>query len=101
MLAKAVIPLRAADHLQDFDLRCSAGIDAGQLAAGAENGKSTRLRVDFHILNGKAQQQDERRFSREEQQALKPFQPSLFDDMPERLANAANASVRCLPCEGR
>ena len=38
---------------------------------------------DCHTLKGKRKGKTKADFFREEQRALKPFQPGLFDDLPE------------------
>ena len=92
LVSKAVILLcsarksRDADHLQNFTYDAPAGIDADQLAAdllraGKENVPDYAF--DCHTLKGKRKGKTKADFFREEQRALKPFQPGLFDDLPE------------------
>ena len=50
--------------------------------------KAGKLKVpeyafDCHTLKGKRKGKTKADFFREEQKALKPFQPGLFDDLPE------------------
>ena len=87
-ISKAVILLcaarksRDADHLQNFVYDALAGIDADKLAAEllkAGKEKVPDYAFDCHTLKGKTKAD----FFREEQRALKPFQPGLFDDLPE------------------
>ena len=64
----------------------SPGIDADKLAADllkAGKEKVPDYAFDCHTLKGKRQGKTKADFFREEQKALKPFQPGLFDDLPE------------------
>jgi replication-associated recombination protein RarA len=91
-ISKAVILLcaarksRDADHLQNFVYDALAGIDADKLAADLL--KAGKMKVpdyafDCHTRKGRKLGKTKADFFREEQQALKPFQPGLFDDLPE------------------
>jgi replication-associated recombination protein RarA len=91
-ISKAVILLcaarksRDADHLQNFVYDALAGIDADQLAAdllAAGREKVPDYAFDCHTLKGKQKGKTKADFFRDEQRALKPFQPGLFDDLPE------------------
>jgi len=90
-ISKAVILLcaarksRDADHLQNFVYEALAGIDADKLAADllkAGKEKIPDYAFDCHTLKGKRAGKTKADFFREEQKALKPWQPGLFDDMP-------------------
>lgn len=92
-ISKAVIVMcaakknRDADHLQNFVYDALAGIDADALAAdllAAGRVKVPDYAFDCHTLKGKRQGKTKADFFREEQRALKPWQPGLFDDLPER-----------------
>lgn len=91
-ISKAVILLcaarksRDADHLQNFVYDALAGLDADKLAADllkAGKEKVPDYALDCHTRKGRKQGKTKADFFREEQQALKPFQPGLFDDLPE------------------
>ncbi len=91
-ISKAVILLcaarksRDADHLQNFVYDALAGIDADQLAAdllAAGREEVPDYAFDCHTLKGRRKGRTKADFLRSEQQALKPFQPGLFDDLPE------------------
>jgi hypothetical protein len=41
------------------------------------------IAFDCHTLKGKRKGKEKADFFREEQKALKPFQPGLFDDLPD------------------
>jgi hypothetical protein len=91
-ISKAVILLcaakknRDADHLQNFVYDALAGIDVDQLAAdllAAGREEIPDYAFDCHTLKGKRKGKTKTDFFREEQRALKPFQPGLFDDLPE------------------
>jgi replication-associated recombination protein RarA len=90
-ISKAVILLcaarksRDADHLQNIVYDALAGIDADHLAADllkAGKEKVPDYAFDCHTLKGKRKGKTKADFFREEQNALKPFQPGLFDDLP-------------------
>ena len=92
-ISKAVILLcatrksRDADHLQNFVYDALAGIDADKLAAdllAAGREKVPDYAFDCHTLKGRRKGKTKADFFREEQKALKPFQPGLFDDLPDR-----------------
>ncbi len=75
---------RARDHWQDIVYDALAGIDADQPAADLL--KAGKMKVpdyafDCHTLKGKRKGKTKADFFREEQKALKPFQPGLFDEM--------------------
>lgn len=77
---------RDADHLQNFVYDALAGSDADQLAVDLL--KAGKMKVpdyafDCHTLKGKRSGKTKADFFREEQKALKPFQPGLFDALPE------------------
>jgi replication-associated recombination protein RarA len=89
-VSKAVILLcaakknRDADHLQNFVYDALAGIDADRLAAdllAARKEKIPDYAFDCHTLKGKRKGKTKADFFRDEQRALKPFQPGLFDDL--------------------
>ena len=91
-ISKAVILLcaarksRDADHLQNFVYDALAGLDADQLAAdllAASREEVPDYAFDCHTRKGRKQGKTKADFFREEQQALKPFQPGLFDDLSE------------------
>ena len=68
-----------------------AGIDADKLAADllkAGKVKMPDYAFDCHTLKGKRAGKTKADFFREEQKALKPFQPGLFDDLPGKLSRA-------------
>ncbi len=81
-ISKAVILLcaakknRDADHLQNFVYDALA---ADLLAADRE--PIPDYAFDCHTLKGKRQGKTKTDFFREEQRALDPFQPGLFDDL--------------------
>jgi len=91
LISKAVILLcaarksRDADHLQNFLYDALVGIDADKLEADLL--KAGKMKVpdyafDCHTLKGKRAGKTKADFFREEQRALNPFQPGLFDDLP-------------------
>ena len=89
-ISKAVILLcaakknRDADHLQNFVYDALAGIDLETLAAdllAADREPIPDYAFDCHTLKGKRQGKTKADFFREEQRALEPFQPGLFDDL--------------------
>ena len=91
-ISKAVILLcaakknRDADHLQNFVYDQMAGIDADKLAADLQ--KAGRENVpdyafDCHTQKGRRMGKTKAEFFRDEQTALEPFQPGLFDDIIE------------------
>jgi hypothetical protein len=91
-ISKAVILLcaarksRDADHLQYFVYDALAGIGADNLAAEllkARKEKVPDYAFDCHTLKGKRKGMAKAEFFREEQRALKPFQPGQFDDRPD------------------
>ncbi len=85
ILLSAARKSRDAD-LQDFVYDALAGIDADKLAAELlKGGKETvpDYAFDCHTPKGKRAGKTKADFFREEQRALKPFQPGLFDDLPE------------------
>ncbi len=92
-ISKAVILLcaarknRDADHLQNYVYDALAGIDIEKLAAdllAADREEVPDYAFDCHTLKGKRKGKTKADFFREEQRALKPFQPGLFDDLPEQ-----------------
>ena len=91
-ISKAVILLcaakksRDADHLQNFVYDQMAGVDADKLAgdllkAGRE--KIPDYAFDCHTQKGRKMGKSKAEFFRDEQAALEPFQPGLFDDLIE------------------
>lgn len=77
---------RDAADVQNFVYDALAGIDADKLAADLL--KAVKMKVpdyafDCHTLKGKQAGKTKADFFREEQKALRPFQPGLFDDLPE------------------
>jgi replication-associated recombination protein RarA len=89
-ISKAVILLcaakknRDADHLQNFVYDALAGIDADQLAADLLKARKEKIpdyAFDCHTLKGKRKGKTKADFFRDEQRALKPWQPGLFDDV--------------------
>ena len=59
----------------------AVNLAADLLKAGKE--KMPEYAFDCHTLKGKRKGKTKADFFREEQRALKPFQPGLFDDLPE------------------
>ena len=55
---------------------------AGLLNAGKE--KVPDYAFDCHTLKGKGKGKTKADFFRKEEAALEPFQPGLFDDLPEK-----------------
>jgi replication-associated recombination protein RarA len=91
-ISKAVILLcaarksRDADHSQNFVHDALAGIDADKLAAEllkAGKEKVPDYAFDCHALKGKGKGKTKADFFRDEQRALKPWQPGLFGELPE------------------
>ena len=89
-ISKAVILLcaanknRDADHLQNFAYDALADLDLEKLAAdllAADHEPIPDYAFDCHTLKGKRQGKTKADFFREEQRALDPFQPGLFDDL--------------------
>ena len=89
-ISKAVILLcaakknRDADHLQNFVYDALAGLDLEELAAdllAADREPIPDYAFDCHTLKGKRQGKTKADFFREEQRALEPWQPGLFDDL--------------------
>ena len=89
-ISKAVILLcaakknRDADHLQNFVYDAFGGLDLEQLAAellAADREPIPDYAFDCHTLKGKRQGKTKTDFFRDEQRALDPFQPGLFDDL--------------------
>ena len=92
-ISKAVILLcaakknRDADHLQNFVYDQMAGLDADKLAADLlAAGRETipDYAFDCHTQKGRKMGKTKAEFFRDEQAALEPFQPGLFDDLIER-----------------
>ena len=92
-ISKAIILLcgakknRDADHLQNIVYDALVGIDADKLAAdllAAGREEVPDYAFDCHTLKGRRKGKTKADFFRYEQRALKPFQPGLFDDLPER-----------------
>ncbi len=90
-ISKAVILLcaarrsRDADHLQNFVYDALAGIDADKLTADLLKDRKEKVpdhAFDCHTLKGKRQDKTKADFFREEQKALKPWQPGLFEHLP-------------------
>lgn len=89
-ISKAVILMcaakknRDADHLQNMVYDALAGLDPDKLAADLE--KAGRVKVpdyayDCHTLKGRRQGKTKADFFRAEQEALRPLQRGLFDDL--------------------
>jgi hypothetical protein len=90
-ISKAVILLslakknRDADHLQNFVYDQCKGIDAELLAADLR--KAPRYvpipdyAYDCHTQKGRRQGRTKADFFKDEQRALRPWQPGLFDDL--------------------
>ena len=72
--------------MQNFVYDVLGGIDADKLAADllkAGKEKVPDYAFDCHTLKGRRKGMIKADFFREEQEALKPWQPGLFDDLPE------------------
>ena len=91
-ISKAVILLcaakknRDADHLQNFVYDKCAGLDADKLAADLEKAGREKIpdyAFDCHTQKGRKMGKSKAEFFRDEQAALEPFQPGLFDDLIE------------------
>jgi hypothetical protein len=92
-ISKAVILLslakknRDADHLQNFVYDQCKGIDAAKLAADLLKAPKympiPEYAYDCHTLKGQKRGKTKADFFRDEQRALKPLQPGLFDELPE------------------
>ena len=89
-ISKAVILLcaakknRDADHLQNFVYDQCAGLDADKLAADLEKAGREKIpdyAFDCHTQKGRKMGKSKAEFFRDEQAALEPFQPGLFDDL--------------------
>jgi len=90
-VSKAVILLalakksRDADHLQNFVYDAQAGLDPETLAAELEQaGEYVPIpgyAYDCHTPQGRAAGRTKAEFFRQEQDALSPFIPGLFDDL--------------------
>ena len=90
-ISKAVILLclakksRDADHLQNFVYDQQAGLDAATLTTELEqSGEYVPIpdyAYDCHTPQGKAQGKTKAEFFKQEQEALSPFIPGLFDDL--------------------
>jgi replication-associated recombination protein RarA len=89
-ISKAVILLcaakknRDADHLQNFVYDKMAGLDPDKLAAdllAAGREKIPDYAFDCHTQKGRRMGKTKAEFFRDEQAALAPFQPGLFDDL--------------------
>lgn len=77
---------RDADHLQNFVYDQCAGLDADKLAADllkAGREKIPDYAFDCHTQKGRKMGKTKAEFFRDEQAALEPFQPGLFDDLIE------------------
>ena len=59
----------------------AVNLAADLMKAGKE--KVPEYALDSHTLKGKRKGKTKADFFREEQKALKPFQPGLFDELPE------------------
>jgi hypothetical protein len=78
---------RDADHLLNFVGAPLAGVDSDKLTVDLLKTAKEKIpdyAFDSHMLKGKRKGKTKADFFREEQCALKPFQPGLFDDLPER-----------------
>ena len=91
-ISKAVILLcaakknRDADHLQNFVYDQCAGLDADKLAADLQKAGREKIpdyAFDCHTQKGRKMGKTKAEFFRDEQAALEPFQPGLFDDLIE------------------
>ena len=91
-ISKAVILLcaakknRDADHLQNFVYDQCAGLDADKLAADLQKAGREKIpdyAFDCHTQKGRKMGKSKAEFFRDEQAALEPFQPGLFDDLIE------------------
>ena len=90
-ISKAVIVLslakknRDADHLQNFVYDQCKGIDAARLAADLRKAPKyvpiPDYAYDCHTAAGRKKGRTKAQFFRDEQRALKPHQPGLFDDL--------------------
>ena len=89
-ISKAVILLcaakknRDADHLQNFVYDKMAGLNADKLAAdllAAGREAIPDYAFDCHTQKGRKMGKTKAEFFRDEQAALEPFQPGLFDDL--------------------
>ena len=89
-ISKAVILLcaakknRDADHLQNFVYDQCAGLDADKLAAELQKAGREKIpdyAFDCHTQKGRKMGKTKAEFFRDEQAALEPFQPGLFDDL--------------------
>jgi hypothetical protein len=90
-LSKAVILLcmakksRDADHLQNFVYDQQAGIDSEavttELEAAGEYVPIPDYAYDCHTPQGRREGRTKAEFFRQEQAALHPFIPGLFDDL--------------------
>jgi len=93
-ISKAVILLslakknRDADHLQNFVYDQMKGLDPEKLAADLRKAPKyvpiPDYAYDCHTLKGKKMGKTKADFFREEQKALNPFIPGLFDDLLSR-----------------
>ena len=92
-ISKAVILLctakknRDADHLQNFVYDAQIGVKLCDLARDLK--KAGRIEVpgyafDCHTLEGRRRGKTKADFFREEQEALRPLQRGLFDDLPDQ-----------------
>ena len=94
-ISKAVIVLslakknRGADHLQNFVYDQCKGIDAAKLAADLRKAPKyvpiPDYAYDCHTAVGRKKGRTKAEFFRDEQRALKPHQPGLFDDLADGL----------------
>lgn len=92
-VSKAVILLslakksRDADHLQNFVYDQKKGLDPERLAADLRRAPKyvpiPGYAYDCHTLKGRRKGKTKADFFRDEQRALEPLQPGLFDDLPE------------------
>ena len=57
-------------------------------SSGSSRAKTPRAGSVCHTPKGKRAGKTKADFFREEQRALKPFQPGLFDDLPANLSRA-------------
>src|SRR5436853_222783 len=77
---------RDADHLQNFVYDQCAGVDADKLAAELQKAGREKIpdyAFDCHTQKGRRMGKTKAEFFRDEQAALEPFQPGLFDDLIE------------------
>lgn len=91
-ISKAIILLclarksRSADHLQNFVYDKNWGFDDNEVQEWIEDTQKERIEVpeytyDVHTKTGRSRGKTKDEFFRDEQKALTPFMPSLFDEV--------------------